>query len=104
MGIVPAGQKAGGAANAPARRRTRRCAQPVSAWRRLFQRRSRARRPGARVSPDDDSGSIGPPPRSEEHTSELQSLMRISYAVFCLTTKNLHTHNNILNYYLSTQL
>src|SRR3546814_15257453 len=26
-------------------------------------------------------------PRSEEHTSELQSLMRISYAVFCLTTK-----------------
>src|SRR3546814_1016698 len=26
--------------------------------------------------------------RSEEHTSELQSLMRISYAVFCLTTKN----------------
>src|SRR3546814_4589484 len=29
--------------------------------------------------------------RSEEHTSELQSLMRISYAVFCLTKKN---HNN----------
>src|SRR3546814_8633204 len=26
--------------------------------------------------------------RSEEHTSELPSLMRISYAVFCLTTKN----------------
>src|SRR3546814_3594175 len=29
--------------------------------------------------------------RSEEHTSELQSLMRISYAVFCLKTKN-HTN------------
>src|SRR3546814_7301438 len=29
--------------------------------------------------------------RSEEHTSELQSLMRISYAVFCL--KNTSTHN-----------
>src|SRR3546814_8971933 len=29
--------------------------------------------------------------RSEEHTSELQSLMRISYAVFCLTTKNQST-------------
>src|SRR3546814_9782269 len=29
-------------------------------------------------------------PRSEEHTSELQSLMRISYAVFCLKKKN-HT-------------
>src|SRR3546814_8833887 len=31
----------------------------------------------------------GPPPRSEEHTSELQSLMRISYAVFCLKKKRL---------------
>src|SRR3546814_7834395 len=29
--------------------------------------------------------------RSEEHTSELQSLMRISYAVFCLKKKKLHT-------------
>src|SRR3546814_1569809 len=29
--------------------------------------------------------------RSEEHTSELQSLMRISYAVFCLKTKNYNT-------------
>src|SRR3546814_9006592 len=28
-----------------------------------------------------------PPERSEEHTSELQSLMRISYAVFCLKKK-----------------
>src|SRR3546814_3835262 len=28
--------------------------------------------------------------RSEEHTSELQSLMRISYAVFCLKKKNNH--------------
>src|SRR3546814_220193 len=31
--------------------------------------------------------------RSEEHTSELQSLMRISYAVFCLTTKKYITKN-----------
>src|SRR3546814_4686162 len=30
-----------------------------------------------------------PSPRSEEHTSELQSLMRISYAVFCLKKKKL---------------
>src|SRR3546814_12018400 len=29
------------------------------------------------------------PMRSEEHTSELQSLMRISYAVFCLKKKNI---------------
>src|SRR3546814_8609733 len=46
-----------------------------------------------------------PTPRSEEHTSELQSLMRISYAVFCLKKKkqthiqkrylshNSHTHD-----------
>src|SRR3546814_7968634 len=41
--------------------------------------------------------------RSEEHTSELQSLMRISYAVFCLKKKNnenteinhMNTHNKI---------
>src|SRR3546814_8002595 len=32
-------------------------------------------------------------PRSEEHTSELQSLMRISYAVFCLKKKKLHKSN-----------
>src|SRR3546814_2609132 len=43
-----------------------------------------------------------PSPRSEEHTSELQSLMRISYAVFCLKKKKkkIHTissNNNIEN-------
>src|SRR3546814_2876596 len=31
--------------------------------------------------------------RSEEHTSELQSLMRISYAVFCLKKKNTNQHS-----------
>src|SRR3546814_9991037 len=30
--------------------------------------------------------------RSEEHTSELQSLMRISYAVFCMKNKIVHSH------------
>src|SRR3546814_3617477 len=49
-------------------------------------RRDADRRPGAirRIEippPTDDE-------RSEEHTSELQSLMRISYAVFCLKKKN----------------
>src|SRR3546814_8075030 len=39
--------------------------------------------------------------RSEEHTSELQSLMRISYAVFCLKKKKTndstkYTHNNLI--------
>src|SRR3546814_3243141 len=33
-------------------------------------------------------------PRSEEHTSELQSLMRISYAVFCLKKKIKNANNN----------
>src|SRR3546814_6985650 len=32
-------------------------------------------------------------PRSEEHTSELQSLMRISYAVFCLKKKTTQQHD-----------
>src|SRR3546814_4094986 len=35
--------------------------------------------------------------RSEEHTSELQSLMRISYAVFCLKKTKLHTARIITN-------
>src|SRR3546814_9029116 len=35
--------------------------------------------------------------RSEEHTSELQSLMRISYAVFCLKKKNKHTIHHDIN-------
>src|SRR3546814_4449870 len=36
-----------------------------------------------------------PPVRSEEHTSELQSLMRSSYAVFCLKKKNNQTTQHI---------
>src|SRR3546814_1540281 len=39
-----------------------------------------------RVTPRDENLIIAPA-RSEEHTSELQSLMRISYAVFCLKKK-----------------
>src|SRR3546814_3088039 len=37
---------------------------------------------------DAAAGGIDIAKQSEEHTSELQSLMRISYAVFCLNTKN----------------
>src|SRR3546814_4820357 len=37
--------------------------------------------------------------RSEEHTSELQSLMRISYAVFCLKKKNKNTDKHIKQLY-----
>src|SRR3546814_7070307 len=35
--------------------------------------------------------------RSEEHTSELQSLMRISYAVFCLKKKKIQKLNTLIN-------
>src|SRR3546814_1034554 len=46
---------------------------------------------GVRLDPGFRRGAMG---RSEEHTSELQSLMRISYAVFCLKKKN--TYNSLL--------
>src|SRR3546814_9451720 len=39
--------------------------------------------------------------RSEEHTSELQSLMRISYAVFCLKKKN--KYHRQMTYYTETE-
>src|SRR3546814_1602775 len=45
----------------------------------------------------EEHGGLGMP-RSEEHTSELQSLMRISYAVFCLKKKKTtRGHGYILN-------
>src|SRR3546814_2769646 len=46
-----------------------------------------------RVSEGEGEG--GSVKRSEEHTSELQSLMRISYAVFCLTKKNTQTADTL---------
>src|SRR3546814_1027591 len=51
-----------------------------------------------RVGPPDGAEEAEPewpePERSEEHTSELQSLMRISYAVFCLKKKNKQIKND----------
>src|SRR3546814_1144152 len=41
-----------------------------------------------RIRRDRERLPVAPDARSEEHTSELQSLMRISYAVFCLKKKN----------------
>src|SRR3546814_10767273 len=58
----------------------------------LFRSRRSARRPPRRCLPP-VAGALRPRQlrfglaRSEEHTSELQSLMRISYAVFCLKKK-----------------
>src|SRR3546814_7702505 len=47
----------------------------------------------ARGDVDLAAGEVdGVQPRSEEHTSELQSLMRISYAVFCLKKKKNHNY------------
>src|SRR3546814_6775588 len=53
-----------------------------------------ARRPDYRREPDPcpDNRPGQALPRSEEHTSELQSLMRISYAVFCLKKKTNNTN------------
>src|SRR3546814_4114437 len=42
--------------------------------------------------------------RSEEHTSELQSLMRISYAVFCLKKKIIITNDKIRTYCMNYNL
>src|SRR3546814_9159921 len=44
------------------------------------------------LSEIDDAARLADAVRSEEHTSELQSLMRISYAVFCLKKKTKQTH------------
>src|SRR3546814_2018846 len=52
-------------------------------------------KPGARVS--GGARCSAGPPRSEEHTSALQSLMRISYAVFCLKKKK-KTHAPLTNH------
>src|SRR3546814_1489328 len=52
----------------------------------------------------EDRAVVGARLRSEEHTSELQSLMRISYAVFCLkhkTSKHIFTQHNT---HLSTSI
>src|SRR3546814_1896082 len=64
----------------------------------LFNRKGDPKRAGrndggqsARPSLREDDRVRAVQYRSEEHTSELQSLMRISYAVFCLKKKNIQT-------------
>src|SRR3546814_5953315 len=54
---------------------------------RRWRRRGTRRRSIPRSRPAPPHRHPPPQPRSEEHTSELQSLMRISYAVFCLKKK-----------------
>src|SRR3546814_4583142 len=51
----------------------------------------------------DEKYVVPPASRSEEHTSELQSLMRISYAVFCLkkkTTRHTTSNRSVRTYYI----
>src|SRR3546814_6769906 len=84
--------------SAPAARRRGRLNDTADHSEPIYRLGLRGRRPHLRVGPlsgPDIAGAGIPPPdraagaaRSEEHTSELQSLMRISYAVFCLKKKN----------------
>src|SRR3546814_1941540 len=55
----------------------------------------------ARVA-EDDGGDTGEYHRSEEHTSELQSLMRNSYAVFCLKKKIIIIPHNTITKHIIT--
>src|SRR3546814_10874615 len=52
---------------------------------------------GGQRSAQDKSADVYSAERSEEHTSELQSLMRISYAVFCLKKKIIYQNSTINN-------
>src|SRR3546814_1920226 len=78
----------------PAARRAVQCRRHLEAGRRAEggvrrggDRFGQAARRDLRQRHDRDGARLRRPPRSEEHTSELQSLMRISYAVFCLKKK-----------------
>src|SRR3546814_6516838 len=77
------------------------CQHPRDERRKLPSRpkpRPKGRLKPSPKSPTPQAGNSGrATPRSEEHTSELQSLMRISYAVFCLKkkiTEVKHNHTN----------
>src|SRR3546814_1828509 len=79
--------------------RQRRTAQPVPGlpvWEPLLADRPHhiiPRPPREVLAADNPWGfKLQQPKRSEEHTSELQSLMRISYAVFCLKKKTTNTN------------
>src|SRR3546814_15842610 len=76
------GQLRDGLQHAAARRACRLQRQQATAGDQRRQRRQRLEQGGI-VQRDGDAAGV----RSEEHTSELQSLMRISYAVFCLKKK-----------------
>src|SRR3546814_1320519 len=97
-GLLARGHGAGGGAAASGRiralprRALHRGVRPADRWRvRCVPDQGRERIPCLRGQPADPrqrlTVGVAPWARSEEHTSELQSLMRISYAVFCLKKK-----------------
>src|SRR3546814_3099762 len=69
-------------------------AAPIPAWRatraRYVRGRRRSHTPRGLLHRQGQAPAPPPARRSEEHTSELQSLMRNSYAVFCLKKKKSH--------------
>src|SRR3546814_4700122 len=68
------------------RRHGHRSREVTRSWGRRSAHPGKRHRPGE-AEREDDLPADQPWSRSEEHTSELQSLMRISYAVFCLKKK-----------------
>src|SRR3546814_2116857 len=79
------------------------CALPIS----IPCTRSRWRRAQSKPRTDPQSCTTRTtlsPRRSEEHTSELQSLMRISYAVFCLKKKKTTIITNTVNEYITSKI
>src|SRR3546814_9449566 len=64
------------------------CSRDLRCWRRTAY--------SSRPAPTAPATATAGLRRSEEHTSELQSLMRISYAVFCLKKKNKDSHTTRL--------
>src|SRR3546814_2525285 len=78
--FAPLGEEAGG--------RLGRLGEAAAAYRDAFRERAEQAARHHRVQQHEHPLVVGAPnqapERSEEHTSELQSLMRISYAVFCL--------------------
>src|SRR3546814_9836493 len=97
-------------AEAPSRSTSMRCTAPSGIWLMLDDSRGTApaeigcgamRRPlsNTRVLPEPMPRRLTEAARSEEHTSELQSLMRISYAVFCLKKKTTIRHTKFNTQY-----
>src|SRR3546814_10051880 len=81
----------------PRSRHTRSCRRPRRSGREAGSRTAPGERRIAAWTGRNGLCAIGvgvPGSRSEEHTSELQSLMRISYAVFCLTKKTYASQHN----------